>query len=50
MPFHHSEIIVQVSRQEMEIFASKLPHFLPISGALGWNIGKVPYVMEWIEA
>ncbi|EKX54676.1 hypothetical protein GUITHDRAFT_156794 [Guillardia theta CCMP2712] len=30
--------IDKVSRQEMEIFASKLPHFLPISGALGWNI------------
>eukprot|EP00960_Hanusia_phi_P039453 753895-Hanusia_phi.AAC.2 len=36
----------EVSRQEMEIFASKLPHFLPISGALGWNIGVYQYILK----
>ena len=29
----------QVSRQEVLLLADKLPHFLPISGFLGWNIG-----------
>jgi len=30
--------IDKISREEMEILASKLPHFLPISSFYGWNI------------
>ena len=37
--------IDKVSRQEMEILAEHLPHFLPISGFLNWNIDglKAPF-------
>jgi hypothetical protein len=26
------------TQEELLLFAKKLPHFVPISGALGWNI------------
>jgi len=37
--------IDKVSLQEMEILAEHLPHFLPISGFLNWNIDglKAPF-------
>jgi len=30
--------IDRISQEELLLFAKKLPHFVPISGALGWNI------------